>query len=121
MRISDWSSDVCSSDLFGRHLAAQFSIGELLIADDIDLPDFGFRPFINFKDDVDAILIQLHHLRINCCRETALTPVQFDNAGNVSPYLGPRKNLTRRQLDFRLNFFVRSEERRVGREWVSTV
>src|SRR3546814_18900491 len=55
--------------LFGRHLAAQFSIGELLIADDIDLPDFGFRPFINFKDDVDTILIQLHHLRINCCRE----------------------------------------------------
>src|SRR3546814_1452016 len=114
MRISDWSSDVCSSVLFGRHLAAQFSIGELLIADDIDLPDFGFRPFINFKDDVDTILIQLHHLRINCCRETALTPVQLDNAGNVSPYLGPRKNLTRRQLDFRLNFFVlqplRSEE-----------
>src|SRR3546814_5580080 len=60
----------------------------------------------NFKDDVDTILIQLHHLRINCCRETALTPVQLDNAGNVSPYLGPRKNLTRRQLDFRLNFFV---------------
>src|SRR3546814_14424532 len=95
MRISDWSSDVCSSDL-----------GELLIADDIDLPDFGFRPFINFKDDVDTILIQLHHLRINCCRETALTPVQLDNAGNVSPYLGLRKNLTRRQLDFRLNLFV---------------
>src|SRR3546814_2938630 len=60
----------------------------------------------NVKDDVDTILIQLHHLRINCCRETALTPVQLDNAGNVSPYLGPRKNLTRRQLDFRLNFFV---------------
>src|SRR3546814_9210731 len=55
---------------------------------------------------IDTILIQLHHLRINCCRETALTPVQLDNAGNVSPYLGPRKNLTRRQLDFRLNFFV---------------
>src|SRR3546814_2525407 len=35
MRISDWSSDVCSSDLFGRGLARQHVDGNLL-ADAID-------------------------------------------------------------------------------------
>src|SRR3546814_2578473 len=102
MRISDWSSDVCSSDLIGiafgqvelaqlllvvrhtilivarvrtqdrqqarflgRHLLAQLAVGKFLVADDVDLADLGFRPLADLEHDIDAILVERDHLRLD--------------------------------------------------------
>src|SRR3546814_9547085 len=83
MRISDWSSDVCSSDLVetaqqlavegeavgivgvgrgeevperrldGRHLVAQGGIGVLAVADEVDRADRGDRPLVDLEGEVE--------------------------------------------------------------------
>src|SRR3546814_5783810 len=47
MRISDWSSDVCASDLFGGKSACWPTLGGLGTIDDniLDLPDGEYRGF----------------------------------------------------------------------------
>src|SRR3546814_11573429 len=92
MRISDWSSDVCSSDLLcedsegapaGRHLY------EVLLAATSGSPDIGIAP-------VDCFAV--------CERPVTLA---FQGAGRWSYLVGGADP-------------QRSEERRVGKEGVST-
>src|SRR3546814_17475963 len=102
MRISDWSSDVCSSDLqtggivagAGRenpeparllrhHLATQFAIAKLLVADDIDLTDLRLGPFRNLEYDIDAVLVEFHHLRFDRRGKATLTAIQFEDRQSV--------------------------------------
>src|SRR3546814_4169773 len=75
MRISDWSSDVCSSDLF-RVLPAELHVGEVL-----------------------GLALHLRTVADEFRRRTRVAP-------------------TRERIDDVA--FVRSEERRVGKECVST-
>src|SRR3546814_5871371 len=82
MRISDWSSDVCSSDL-----------------EDVDLADLRFRPFADLEHHIDAVLVELNHLGIDARGEATLALVEFDDARDVGPHLGPGENLARRELD----------------------
>src|SRR3546814_2323312 len=76
MRISDWSSDVCSSYLAARQRADQFL---LVLALEVEAPDVGARL------DLDA--------------------VDVEDVGAAGDFLED---------------VVRSEERRVGKECVST-
>src|SRR3546814_6222612 len=87
MRISDWSSDVCSSDLVAR-----IGLAERLLAVGRE---------VVFRPDGDRIVARLVgdqaiHLRIVDVVEVGVDLVEV---------LGPDR---------------RSEERRVGKEWVST-
>src|SRR3546814_20240424 len=102
MRISDWSSDVCSSDLSGddllgrlqgvgagaledrkgdRRLAVQVAVGDVLARAELDARDI-------LQADQPPVLARLHDYRA--------------------------------ELVWRREAALRSEERRVGKECVST-
>src|SRR3546814_1247409 len=84
MRISDWSSDVCSSDLYRINPARMVK------------PDAAAIRLLNFK------------LFIKC-------PTNFCPASEVAPMVGPMKKVMINVPPTQ----NRSEERRVGKEWVS--
>ena len=69
--------------LLRHHLAAQFTVLELLVADDVDLADLRLGAFRDFEDDVDAVLIELHHLRFDGRGKAALPTIEFDDAGDI--------------------------------------
>ena len=83
----------------GHHLAAQIAVREIVVADDVDLADLGFGPFGDFIDDIDAVLIQHHHLGLYRSGKPALALVQLDNPGHVGANLGAGENLPRGKLD----------------------
>src|SRR3546814_12418024 len=95
MRISDWSSDVCSSDL-GARSGADAGIGVLGRGDPADPDQWqpAFRGAAELTQDVKRAVKQC--APIQRCRDGIVQ--QF----NASPFAG------------------RSEERRVGEESVST-
>src|SRR3546814_19793717 len=89
MRISDWSSDVCSSDLSGRIIDALVAQG----ANQINGPSLSV-------DQADAALDE--------ARTAALAKAR------------QRAELYAKAAGLRVKRFIRSEERRVGTECVST-
>src|SRR3546814_5552118 len=86
MRISDWSSDVCSSDLF-----VHLGVGVL---EDLQVPALGHRAF---KRDAARLeeAVETHHAKAD-------------------------RTLARRAVFGAGHLVGRSEERRVGKEGVST-
>ena len=82
-----------------RHLAAQLAVLEHLVADDVDLADLGLGAFVDFEHHVDAVLVEVDHLRRHDRGEAALAAVQFEDAADVLPHCGAREDLTRRELD----------------------
>ena len=74
---------------------------ELFIAEDVDLANLGFRPFSDFEDDIDPVLIEHHHLWLNSRAVTALAAIKIDDPRHVSAGFGPGENLPRGKLDFR--------------------
>src|SRR3546814_11100264 len=100
MRISDWSSDVCSSDLLARW-RGQREIGVGVLRDEIKF-DLG-------RDDRFPALVRIeaeHFLEDRSRRDVDFGPVAVEGVGD---YEGRGRSETRR-----------SEERRVGKECVST-
>src|SRR3546814_20833255 len=93
MRISDWSSDVCSSDLFdhvcriGVHLVAGISLGRAAMATAV------------MGDDAIALFEEEHHLGVPVIGAERPAMVEHDGLRGLR---------------------TRSEERRVGKECVST-
>src|SRR3546814_12456204 len=97
MRISDWSSDVCSSDLFLR----ADDVG-VRLADRVDEQVTAFRPYVRAVVGRGPADIEAHHLEqrgIVCGEGGRGEREQRDPGGE-------------RKAD-------RSEERRVGKESVS--
>src|SRR3546814_19251129 len=90
MRISDWSSDVCSSDLPGDWM--KFDIGP--------------ESFIVVRGDNGGL-----HAHYNVCPHRGRQLVR-DDMGSQNSFTCPFHSW---QFDL-----DRSEERRVGKEWVST-
>src|SRR3546814_14708826 len=101
MRISDWSSDVCSSDLLGaRHVGGH-------VADDVETADLrqprarlgleaiDARVALKILEDGQLILFGAGGGRI----DEIVEPVRIAGAAEVE---------------------ARAEERRVGKEWVMT-
>ncbi len=83
----------------GNHFATQIAVRKSLIADDVDLLDLGLGTFVDLENDIDAVLRQLDHLRLDCRRETALSLIQLDDPRDICADLGPGENLPRRQPD----------------------
>src|SRR3546814_15636247 len=92
MRISDWSSDVCSSDLVLQSMPEVYAVGAQALS---------------------VILYALHHVRI---RPTNLRHYER-SAGHRNDL---RSVSERRVVESKTRCATRSEERRVGKECVST-
>src|SRR3546814_14751953 len=101
MRISDWSSDVCSSDLIEALLAARDFIDFLPLSNKEEVPE---RPTADSWDRIEESLDMLIPANAN------------------QPY--DMHELIRKTVDegdfFEVQPAHRSEERRVGKECVST-
>src|SRR3546814_17319473 len=104
MRISDWSSDVCSSDLRWAVRWGPLEEGELADGERLDAVIQAHRP--------TAVL---HFAAYTAAGESVAEPGKY-YANNVYGLLSLLGAMRRARLD-RL---VRSEERRVGKECVST-
>src|SRR3546814_12388148 len=112
MRISDWSSDVCSSDL--RCPRCAWSFAQHPLHDDDVEPAAQLAPDLPLgADDLEAARL------VQCDRRI----VAADDAGHagVEPVVdGGRDALAHDELADASPVVVRSEERRVGTEWGST-
>src|SRR3546814_15815128 len=118
MRISDWSSDVCSSDLSIAHL-------------DVEQHDIGLQPG-DLRDGLAATARRTRMINLGKLREDQLEPAERERliVDGQDPYRHPaypsgNSSVARKQeADGRsVNNFAaatRSEERRVGKVWVST-
>src|SRR3546814_20663612 len=128
MRISDWSSDVCSSDLRGAHDVGAESIGLNIVLPHEQLPNNYVTPSLSFQFHYFA-LRKMHFLLR--ARAVAVFPGGFGTfdemfelltliqTGKIKPIpivlFG--KAFWNRVVHFDA---LRSEERCVGKEWVST-
>src|SRR5262249_28798403 len=74
----------------GRDLVAQRAVGERLVADEDDSVDARGRAFVDLEDEVDAILRELHGLRLDLRGEAAGATIDLDDALNVGLHLGAR-------------------------------
>src|SRR3546814_18026502 len=96
MRISDWSSDVCSSDLVDVDLQSGGSITQLPISGRLSLTG------INFDS------------------ETVFAIYNGDTLTMTNSVVGGIRNFGGNAVMQGTNALTRSEERRVGKECVST-
>src|SRR3546814_18824600 len=62
MRISDWSSDVCSSDLHDLELAPDHAVERARVALDVDALDEDLGTLLDIVDDIDGevVAVALH-------------------------------------------------------------
>src|SRR3546814_12317043 len=98
MRISDWSSDVCSSDLWGGGHVEDFRFPAVIDAEEQER-------FV-FERRTD------HLLRVSRYdQRPSAAQAQVLNARQQDPHASGWQE--------RVGFVERSEERRVGKEWVS--
>src|SRR3546814_12296894 len=102
MRISDWSSDVCSSDLYVQLVLDKYPLSDRMLPDNI-------RESSNRECSQSIRLVQFLPQRLNSCMEQAramLDPLQPLDCARI---------LTNVQL----GAVHSSEDRRVGNECVS--
>src|SRR3546814_12431388 len=97
MRISDWSSDVCSSDLFALRRAA-LAIIAIIVKNELSASLNHLAAHI-YRDTIRTWIDDLDVLRVFS------EELSFQHLGSNGEALAPYK---------------RSEERRVGKECVST-
>src|SRR3546814_18568153 len=113
MRISDWSSDVCSSDLIGT-AGGQF----LLIMNGVDTPrTFNGTSWANASitgpTQANLVWCNLHQRRLWFGEQDSLTAWYLA----VHSISGAASSFSLAGI---AKLGGRSEERRVGKEWVST-
>ena len=89
--------------LLGDHLAAQLAVGKGFVADDVDLLDLGLGPFVDLEHNIDAVLVELHHFRLDAGGKATLALVELNDAGHVSADLRTREYLARGEPDFRID------------------
>src|SRR3546814_12814617 len=116
MRISDWSSDVCSSDLVLAEVAPEAAEN---MSDGGELASNRFEKLINIKDrgqifrvDVDTIESVEAAGDYMCIKTGDNTLILRETMKDLEKRLDPRR--------FQRVHRSRSEERRVGKECVST-
>src|SRR3546814_6281338 len=127
MRISDWSSDVCSSDLRGAHDVGAESIGLNIVLPHEQLPNNYVTPNLSFQFHYFA-LRKMHFLLR--ARAVAVFPGGFGTfdemfelltlvqTGKMAmlPLLLFGKEFWTTVIDFEALAEERAEERRVGKE-----
>ena len=89
-----------------EHLLAKPVVREGLVAEDVDRSNLGEVALVNFEDDVDAVLVELHDLRIDACSETTLTAIKLEDSINVGARFGAGEDLPRSFLDLRHDLVV---------------
>ena len=97
------TEETVEARLLGDHLAAQLAVGKGFVTDDVDLLDLGLGSFVDLKHNIDAILVELHHFRLNAGGKATLALVELDDAGHVSADFRTREYLARGQPDFRID------------------
>src|SRR3546814_20220785 len=106
MRISDWSSDVCSSDL----LAAGIAVRHLVFGDAVGIQAAELRPGL---EDDDVMAVHGKAMRAGQPRRAAA------DHGDLPPGTGgaaERMRIDRRSMIGRVSMQKESERRRVGKE-----
>src|SRR3546814_12813940 len=100
MRISDWSSDVCSSDL---QCSSELISGQVIVC---QIGDF---------------ILRRRRTKMNFCENRLISAFRRTiNFGEFLYYLTSKICNGLINLCRVSNYCYRSEERRVGKEWVST-
>src|SRR3546814_19034477 len=99
MRISDWSSDVCSSDLLRITLnrREQFALEKVLV-DEL----LGFGPLEELLADPDISDIMVngpYQTYIERTGQLVIAPIQFRDAQHLFPIAQPICNLVGRRVD----------------------
>ena len=59
------------------------AVGKLLVADEIDVANASDRAFIDFENQIDAVLVEFAHLRRHLRGEAAGAAIDFDDALHV--------------------------------------
>src|SRR3546814_12106660 len=132
MRISDWSSDVCSSDLKTRVALAKALINRpaLLLLDeptaslDPDTADWVRSLLERYRREAGATILLASHNMAEverlCDQVLMMKQGRIVDRGTAAELIERygRRNLEEVLLDIARNR-GRSEERRVGKEWVS--
>ena len=85
---------------------AQRAVAEIDVADKDDVLDVGQRPFLDVEDQVDAVLFELHDLRLHGRREAAAAPVDLEQPRGVGLHARARIDGAGAQLDLALERFV---------------
>src|SRR3546814_16905756 len=125
MRISDWSSDVCSSDLHDLELAPDHAVERARVALDVDALDEDLGTLLDIVDDIDGEVVAVAlHARPDVDEGIAevadgigqgldgrvhlagVIPLAFLRRHLAAPHLGIAIAQSR----------LRSDERRVGKE-----
>src|SRR3546814_15236145 len=96
MRISDWSSDVCSSDLPGSSLL------------DVGCGDGTLMAALRDEKGCDARGMEIDPANVGTCVARGLSVIQGNADSDLAFY--PDQSVD----------YARSDERRVGTEWVRT-
>src|SRR3546814_17703504 len=104
MRISDWSSDVCSSDL----VACLFGRQDIVRMNDLEFLAIGFQ----LAGD-EALFMERQQLT-----RPARVPAEINQRDIIA--LSIRRMDAERRTSAAARVVIRSEERRVGKECVST-
>src|SRR3546814_14720036 len=127
MRISDWSSDVCSSDLFNANVAGAKALNAFIV----ETPEHALAAAKQADADRAAgTLKPLSGVPIGMKDLFATSGVQTTAASHMLEGLVPRYESTVSQKlwdagagklgKLNLDQFARSDERRVGQKCVST-
>src|SRR3546814_7585166 len=82
------------------------SVGKSLVAEDVDLADFGTRTLIDLEDEVDAVLVEFDDLGLDGGRKPALAAIQLDDAGDVGADLRSEEHTSELQSLMRISYAV---------------
>src|SRR3546814_12683610 len=129
MRISDWSSDVCSSDLFVSMFDSRTAssarawhrhVGESKMDDDIETDDTAAEAFARLEGEVALVRRAVQQLAAE--KAEIRIPDYSRTLGEMVKRLGSAEQALNRIADKPAMELTpeRSEKRRVGKECVST-
>src|SRR3546814_18026358 len=125
MRISDWSSDVCSSDLFGLELRQRLIVALVALDHDVQIEamfiDGPVAEAFSAQVSSHGLIDIEHRLRMARSDFKLAVPNEIEIASAVQDAAAVRADRRRtRNIDPGQPIAARSEERRVGKEGVRT-
>src|SRR3546814_11703785 len=120
MRISDWSSDVCSSDLLNKISDPSSWDGPVFSGQLIHLQEGSDVQAVMQSLEEDTAEFVLQNLNVGDAARVLKGTLYFAIAGNHVGLIEGQQVRGRTLERYLTALMQRSEERRVGKEWVST-
>src|SRR3546814_19703495 len=118
MRISDWSSDVCSSDLFWRLFYTAFSRAQNLLVLAAQEKQGRGRSPSKYFDRLFYELPSWRDIDLAALSYEAVKQINLKREYSFTSHITVFENCAKQYRFFKALEF-RSEGRRVGKEWVS--